>query len=174
MSKNGEKEFFIHFDHSVYCSKDGCERLTGWGHALYWEDGREIMLLPFCWEHGFALRDFVPTKEQQISEQIKEQYASVERFVVGYHGGKGTARVIGSYDPQEVPRFTPSRLEEYETLALYETWQVADYSWYVCYEHEDIQRYGFATFDCADWRFEWYEAGGGVEKSTFSHPSRLN
>src|SRR5207244_5692879 len=106
MYKNEEKEVFIRFDHSVYCIKGDCERLTSWGHAMYWDGGREIMLLPLCWEHGFALRDFVPTGEQQIVQYIKEQNASVERFVVEYHGGKGTARVIASCDPQDVPRFT--------------------------------------------------------------------
>ena len=123
MSAINEKEFFIKFDQTLPCNKGSCERLTNWGHAVYWNDGKELMLFPFCWEHGFALRDFVLTGEQLTAKQIKEQYASVERFVVGYHGGKGTAKVIGSYDPQEVPRFTSSRLEEYETLALYETWQ---------------------------------------------------
>ncbi len=145
MSKNEEKEFFISFDHSVYCIKGDCGRLTSWGHAMYWDGGREIMLLPLCWEHGFALRDFVPTEVQQIAEHIKEQNASVERFVVEYHGGKGTARVIGSYDPQEVPGFTLFRLEGYETLVLDETWQMPDYTWYVCYEHEGSISASMAT-----------------------------
>jgi hypothetical protein len=161
MSKNQEKEFFLHFDHPLQCMTGDCERLTSWGHAMYWDGGREIMLLPLCWEHGFALRDFVPTGKQQIAKYIKEQNASVERFVVGYHGGKGTARVIASCDPQDVPRFTLSRLEEHETLVLDENWPMPDYAWYVCYEYKGIRRYGYTTFVCPDWRFEWYEADAG-------------
>lgn len=166
MFKNEEKEFFVHFDHSAYCIKGDCERLTNWGHAVYWDGGREIMLLPLCWEHGFALRDFVPNEEQQLAQHIKEQNASVERFVVGYHGGKGTARVIPFCDPQDVPSFTLSRLEGDETLVLDEIWSMPDYAWYVCYEYEGIQHYGYTTFVCADWRFEWYQAGAGGHMSS--------
>ncbi len=166
MFKNEEKEFFVHFDHSAYCIKGDCERLTNWGHAVYWDGGREIMLLPLCWEHGFALRDFVPNEEQQLAQHIKEQYASVERFVVGYHDGKGIAKVISPYDPQVVSRFTLPRREDYETLLLYEIRPMPDYAWFVCYEHEGIQLYGYATFVCADWHFEWYEASAGDQMSS--------
>ncbi len=157
MSTNAEKEFFIHFDHLIPCNKGSCERLTNWGHAVYWNDGKELMLFPFCWEHGFALRDFVLTGEQLTAKQIKEQYASVERFVVGYYNGVGTATVISPYDPEAVLRLMPYKAENDETLELYESWYVPDYAWYVRYEFEGTRRYGYVVFIKADWRFKWYE-----------------
>src|SRR5579884_2515164 len=154
MSTNAEKEFFIHFDHPIPCNKGSCERLTDWGHAVYWNDGKELMLFPFCWEHGFALRDFVPTGEQLGAEQIKEQYASVERFVVGYHHGVGTAIVLSPSDPEAVPGFI---LYKPETAGLDENFYAPDYAWYVRYEFEGTRHYGFAVFSKADWCFKWYE-----------------
>jgi hypothetical protein len=162
MSKNDEKEFFIHFDHPVRCITGDCQRLTNWGHAVYWDGGTGIMLSPLCWEHGFALRDFVPTGQRLTAQHIKEQYGSVERFVVGYHGGKGTATVMEPCDPQEVPRFTPCRPEDDEISAQDETWPMPHYAWYVRYELKGIRRYGYALFVSAESRFDWYEAREGI------------
>ncbi len=160
-----EKEFFIKFDHAVSCNKGRCERHTDWGHAVYWNDGRELMLFPFCWEHGFALRDFVPTGQQPTAEQTKEQYASVERFVVGYHNGVGTATVVSPYDPEAVPGFMPCKPE---TLDLDETSYMHDYAWYVRYEFEGARRDGYAVFSKADWCFQWYEVEEDLLWASFS------
>jgi hypothetical protein len=149
-----EKEFFIKFDHTVPCNKRGCERLTNWGHVVYWNDEKELMLIPFCWEHGFALRDFVPAGEQLIAEQRKEQYASVERFVVGYHHGVGTATVLSPSDPEAVLAFMPYTPEAPD---LDQSESMPDYAWYVRYECEGMRRYGYAVFNIADWCFKWYE-----------------
>jgi hypothetical protein len=165
MSAINEKEFFITFDHTVPCNKGSCERLTDWGHAVYWNDGKELMLFPFCWEHGFALRDFVVTAEQLTAEQTKEQYASVERFVVGYHNGVGTATVLSPYDPEAVLGFMPYKPE---TLDVDENWYVPDYAWYVRYEFEGTRRYGYAVFSEADWCFKWYEVEEDLLWASFS------
>jgi hypothetical protein len=165
MSAINEKEFFIKFDHIVPCNKGSCERLTDWGHAVYWNDGKELMLFPFCWEHGFALRDFVVTGEQLTAEQTKEQYASVERFVVGYHNGVGTATVLSPYDPEAVLGFMPYKPE---TLDVDENWYVPDYAWYVRYEFEGTRRYGYAVFSEADWCFKWYEVEEDLLWASFS------
>lgn len=123
------------------------------------------MLFPFCWEHGFALRDFVAAEKQPTVEQIKEQYASVERFVVGYHNGVGTATVLSAYDPEVVSMFI---LYKPEMLDLDETCYTPDYAWYVHYEFEGTQRYGYAMFNKADWCFKWYEVEEDILLTSFS------
>ncbi len=156
MFKDNEKEFFTNFDHPVPCSKVGCERLTNWGHAAYWNDGREIMLSPYCWEHGFALRDFMLTGGELNAEQIKEQYDCVERFVIGYHHGKGTATVKGSCDPKDVLEFTLFELEDNEVSELNESCAMYDFAWNVDYEREGALHHGYALFNSTDCCFEWY------------------
>ena len=164
MIANNDKEFFISFDQFVPCNNVNCKRFTNWGHAVYWNEGKELMLFPYCWEHGFALRDFVSTGQLQTAEQIEEQYASVERFVVGYHNGKGIATVVDRCDPQDVMHLTPYRLEAEEMPEIDETGQGPDYVWYVRFEFENTRRYGYVLFSRTLWCFEWYEIEDDLPK----------
>lgn len=56
---------------------------------------KQLSLTPECWQHGY----------NEVSPQ--EEKASVERFVVGYHRGQGTARVLKKVDVSEVPHYRP-------------------------------------------------------------------
>ncbi|GAC1467371.1 MAG: hypothetical protein PVS3B3_05480 [Ktedonobacteraceae bacterium] len=160
MIANNEKEFFISFDQFVPCTSGGCARTTNWGHAVYWNDGKELMLFPYCWEHGLALRDFMSTRQRLTAKQVEEQYASVERFVVGYHNGRGSASVINRCDPQDVMCLTPFIVEAEEEPD--EIGQVPNYVWYVLYEFANTRQYGYVLFSRTFSRFEWYESKNGL------------
>jgi hypothetical protein len=77
-----------------------CHRLTTVAIAMPTMEGsKQLQINPECWLHGYF----------EVSPQ--EEKASVERFVVGYYHGQGSASVLKSVEVSEVPGYRPDKQE---------------------------------------------------------------
>jgi hypothetical protein len=95
----------LHFTPALPCqAMDDCAILTEW--ALI----GEIEFTPACPTHGYA-----------YSVPLKDEYASVERFVVNEMEGQGVARVLRPCSPSEAPGYE----EEHASPEVDSAWCVA-------------------------------------------------
>jgi hypothetical protein len=102
----------LHIQPALPCN--WCERTTTlaqieWVHASGW------YLDVCCFEHG-------------LCEQTPEtEIASVRRFIVGYHDGKGSAAVVDRCALADVPGFA---LEEEEEEEAFRAWELLNDNYY--------------------------------------------
>jgi hypothetical protein len=87
MSQQNYSNTVLHFTPALPCVE--CKTPTNYGLI------GEIEFSPGCATHGYA-----------YSVPLKDEYASVERFVVSEFDGVGAARVLQSCEPGEAPGYT--------------------------------------------------------------------
>lgn len=112
------------------CFDPECDRWTDVAEAqLSGPHDRQIDLTPACWEHGYI---------GAIESSQEEEYASIARFVVGYHEGHGQAVVLGPCPLDNVPGVDPDcpliseeDLEDMDSDDWHSEW--TDEAWYVDY-----------------------------------------
>jgi hypothetical protein len=79
------------------------------------EGSKQLSVNPECWLHGY----------NEVSPQ--EEKLSIERFVLGYHRGKGSARVLKSIEVSEVPGYRPDKPEVLGVMYVQEPAWIVEY-----------------------------------------------
>jgi hypothetical protein len=147
-------EFFGTFEHALPCAGPGrCERRTTWGLFQHWEGEARWSLTPYCWEHGFAQREYLSdpaSTTSYTSEERKEQRESVERFVLLCYDGDGSASVLSAIAIEEVDGWQSGPTGEFSG---------DDLAWSVQYEHPNGRReYVQVVWSFDEWSFSLFRA----------------
>ena len=128
-----------------------CQRLSEYAEAESCgpEYPRQLMLVPYCWQHLEMC--LPPWQTHPMPEEIANEQFCITRFVVGYHGGVGTAKVCGSCPLESVPPpYREASEEDYDDeaeRASFRRYHCTDQAYYVTYRDEA----GQTSRVCAVW-----------------------
>lgn len=150
-----EERFTLHIMPAQKCVKEHntCERMTNYAEATIVQrsetgHSNELVLYPACYEHGYFYLTDTPTQAERAQE-----YASVERNVIGSHDGKGRAIVIGHCPLSDVPDYKPYEpLDLFVDMRTYNLVHMDDIALYVRYELGSSTQHFYVT-----WSFDAIE-----------------
>jgi len=149
---NNQKPLVLHFHPALECSI--CGRASNVGTI----DNFTAGLVVHCYEHGLV--EFTPPGQKTTPYALQEQYAGIERFVIGLYDGYGVATVIGPIEPASIPGYappTPSQMERYKYH-----FEGDESAWIVRYEFEETIKTVYAVWSYDENMFYLYDEEQGL------------